>query len=209
MCTVKGFENCISEIVAVGTREEMNKKLDDLDGGDGSLPTQTEGKENDKPTKKKRRRNPSKDKVTAEVSPLMKKAKISRNKENKTPSRKNTTKKPGSILLVTSGPSSPEPLSSLSLDVPPPVPESANGVRNPTPQPSPSFPPPLPPKPTNRVFNLTSVPAPDLEWYENSLLPLPAPENEKHPFSAAPSPSHSNQLSFSSSNSSHGKNFFF
>ena len=50
MCKVKGFEKFLSQIVAEGTREEMNKKLDDIVGEEGD-------KENEPPARKRKRKN--------------------------------------------------------------------------------------------------------------------------------------------------------
>ena len=92
------------------------------------------------PPKEKGRKTPNQqEQVKGENSqnategvPPTKKAKITQKNESKTPSRKKkAAKKPGNILLVTSGPLSPSPrLSSPSLS-----PEA----------------PPLPPKPTEPV----------------------------------------------------------
>ena len=142
MCKVKGFEKFLSQIVAEGTREEMNKKLDDIVGEEGD-------KENEPPARKRKRKN-------LEDGPSTKKARTVNKpppkNQIKTPSRqKKGGKKVGSILLVTSGPStesnapgssSPKPTtssphSSLESTSPPPIP------------PKPTKPPPIPPKPTN------------------------------------------------------------
>ena len=111
ICRVKGFEKFISEVVAMGTEQEMNQQLDLLDEdppADDVETPQRDGKENDKPKRKRKGGRPPRDKNT----PPTKKAKLTdkskQKKEAKTPSRKKPVapKKPGKILLVSSSASS-------------------------------------------------------------------------------------------------------
>lgn len=51
MCKVKGFEKFLSQILAEGTHDKMNKKLDDMDGKEGD---QEDGKNELPPRKRKR-----------------------------------------------------------------------------------------------------------------------------------------------------------
>ena len=89
ICRVKGFEKVISEVVAMGTEQEMNQQLDLLDEdppADDVETPQRDGKENDKPKRKRKGGRPPRDKDT----PPTKKAKLtdkSKQKEDaKTPS---------------------------------------------------------------------------------------------------------------------------
>ena len=72
MCKVKGFEKFISEIMALGTKEEMNK-LDAMDSSGES--SGVSGKENviDQPTTK---RKVAKNNKAAEGNPPTKKLKV-------------------------------------------------------------------------------------------------------------------------------------
>lgn len=203
MCKVKGFEKFISEIVALGTKEEINKQLDAMEGNgesSGAL-----GKENVilQPTRK---RKVAKNSEAAEGNPPTKKPKVTgkgkQKKVDKTPTRKTTTKTPGKILLVTAGPSSAtsSPPSPKAPSLPPKPPAAIPNLL-----PSPEAPalPPKPPKQQTTTQNLpptleappldpsesaerqatalSTLPPPDLEWYENSPLPPPALSKTKHP----------------------------
>ena len=99
MCKVKGFEKFISEIMALGTKEEMNKQLDAMEGGGESSGASEKENVIHQPTRKRKvaRNN--------EGNPPTKKPKVTgkgrQKKVDKTPTRKTTTKTPGKILLVT------------------------------------------------------------------------------------------------------------
>ena len=65
MCRVKGCEKFISEVVAMGTEEEMNQQLDLLDEdppADDVEPLQRDGKENNEPRRKRKGGRPPRDK---------------------------------------------------------------------------------------------------------------------------------------------------
>ena len=88
MCKVKGFEKFLSQIVAEGTHEEMNKILYDMVGDKNEPP----------PIKRKG--------ITWMAHQIRKPEVDTRNNRTKTPSRqKKAAIKAENILLVTSGPS--------------------------------------------------------------------------------------------------------
>ena len=197
MCKVKGFEKFLSQVVAEGTREEMNKQLDDM-------VEKERDKENELPPRKRKGQN-------LEDGPSTKKTRTGnkppRKNQIKTPSRqKKAPKKTGNILLVTSGPSTEKSASELGSPKstsPPPPPPSPNPTSL---SPALEFddPPPLPPKSTHSLglpkpdmpppavslplappsSTKFEIPQADLQWYKNS----PVVQPKKLPESSAVTP---------------------
>jgi hypothetical protein len=166
MCKVKGFEKFLSQIVAVGTHEEMNKKLDDMVGKERD-------KENELPPRKRKQQNledgPSTKKSRTGNKPPPKNQIKTPSRQKKAPKKtpkKTAPKKIGNILLVTSGPSTEKTAS-----------ESG----------SPKYPSPPPPSPKP-----TSLP-PALEHHSSlpsSSKPTdPPPSSSEHTSSLSLSPS--------------------
>ena len=192
MCKVKGFEKFLSQVVAEGTREEMNEQLDEMDGKE-------KDKENELPHRKRKGQN-------LENGPSTKKSRTGnkppQKNQTKTPSRqKKAQKKTGSILLVTSGPSTENSAFKLkSTSPPPPSPNHTSlspALESDDPPPLPPKAPPLPsilsPKPTHSLglpksdvsppavslplappsYTKFEIPQADFQWYKNSPMVQP------------------------------------